>query len=138
MAKSTENLDPLLIYIAAVLDVCGSIRIELPRKTGKDKGASLLVWIPHKRFKLMELLQKRGAFVTPTSDGLYRGKWKDQRAAKLLKQLLPYLTLRKKQAKIGIDFIEEKETNPTTTTDAIYRLRLKLQKKADEEEAERR
>jgi len=138
MSKPTEVHDPLLIYIAAALDIAGSIRIEVPRKTGEDKGASLLVWIQSKKFKLMELLQRRGAFVTPVSDGQFRGKWKDKKAARLLRQLLPYLHLRREQAKIGVEFMDERELNPTEHTDAIYRLRLKLQKKADEEDGKER
>jgi len=138
MEKSDNVRDTLLVYIAAALDIAGSIKIEVPRKTGDERGSSLLVWITSKKFKLMELLQKRGAFVTPTADGQYRGKWKDRNAARLLKQLMPYLSLRKAQAKIGVEFIEEREQNPTEHTDAIYRLRLKLQKRADEDDSDKK
>ena len=131
--KASEATNTLNSYIAAALDIAGSIKIESPRKTTEEKGASLLVWITSKRFKLMELLQKRGAFITPTSDGQYRAKWKDKNAVRLLRQLLPHLELRKNQAKIGLEFIDAKEQNPTEQTDAIYRLRLKLQKRLDEE-----
>ncbi len=129
--KMAETVDPLISYIAGCFDVGGCIKIETPKKSNE---ASLFIWITHRNFKLMELLQKKGAHIGQKSDGAYRAKWRDQYAYFMLKKLLPYLKVRKEQANIGVEFFDEKNRNKTLTTDAIYKLRLRLCKRKENDE----
>lgn len=128
--KSTELASSLLPYIAGLFDLGGCVKIETPNK---GQSASLYVWVTCKNFKVMETLQTFGAYVGKRQDGQYRAKWRDSRAYGVLKSLMPHLIIRKDQAQIGIEFIEEKRRNPTPETDIVYRLRLKLLKQDDGE-----
>lgn len=129
--KMTDAVDPFLSYIAGCFDIGGCVKIETPKKLTE---ASLFIWITYKNFKLMELLQKKGAHIGQKADGTYRAKWRDQAAYFLLKKLMPYLVVRKEQAKIGVEFFEERKNNKTPQTDAINKLRLRLEKRKDNDE----
>ena len=128
--KSTDLSVSFLPYIAGLFDLGGCIKIETPKK---GQSASLYAWVTCKNFKVMETLQTFGAYISRRQDGQYRAKWRDSRAYGVLKSLMPYLMIRKEQAQIGIEFIEEKRRNPQSDTDIVYRLRLKLLKRDDGE-----
>jgi hypothetical protein len=116
-------------YIAGLFDIGGCVRIENP---GKDQRASLYVWITSKHFELMEVLQAIGAHIGKKQDGQYRAKWRDGRAQLLLRQVLPYLVVRKEQAKLGIEFMDQRKQKPDVNEDQIFRIRLKLLKVEEE------
>jgi len=116
-------------YIAGLFDVGGCVRVENP---GKDQRASLYVWITSKHFELMEVLQAIGAHIGKKQDGQYRAKWRDGRAQLLLRQVLPYLVVRKEQAKLGIEFMDQRKQKPDVNEDQIFRIRLKLLKVEEE------
>lgn len=126
--KSTELANGLS-YIGGLFDLGGCIKIEVPSKGQK---ASLYVWITSKNFIIMDTLQSVGAYIGKKQDGQYRAKWKDNRAYTLLKSIMPYLKIKKDQAKLGLEFIEERNQNPQSDTDIVYRLRLKLLKREEE------
>jgi hypothetical protein len=126
-----QGTDPLLAYLSGLFDIGGCIKIETPKKSAE---ASLFIWVTYKNFRLMELLQKRGAHIGQKSDGAYRAKWRDRAAFVMLKKLMPYLIIRKDQAKIGVEFFDEKQENNTPQTDTIFKLRLRLQKRRDSDE----
>jgi len=128
--KSTDLSVSFLPYIAGLFDLGGCIKIETPKK---GQSASLYAWVTCKNFKVMETLQTFGAYIGRRQDGQYRAKWRDSRAYGVLKSLMPYLMIRKEQAQIGIEFIEEKRRNLQSDTDVVYRLRLKLLKQDDGE-----
>ena len=129
MKKGTES-NPQILYISGIFDGLGCVRIETPKK---GERSSLYIWITSKHFELMELLQKFGAHIGKKSDGQYRAKWRDQKAYNILRQLTPILTIRREQAKVGMEFFDYKKRNPNIDEDVVYRLRLKLLKKAEEE-----
>ena len=116
-------------YIAGLFDIGGCVRVENP---GKDQRASLYVWITSKHFELMEVLQAIGAHIGKKQDGQYRAKWRDGRAQLLLRQVLPYLVVRKEQAKLGIEFMDQRKQKPDVNEDQIFRIRLKLLKVEEE------
>ena len=126
---STESPKSRIMYLAGVLDSLGCVRIESLRK---GEQATLCLWITSKHFELMEIMQKFGAHVGQKSDGQYRAKWKDQRAYSILKQVVSYLTFRKAQARIGMEFFENQKRDPTGNNDQFYRLRLRLLKREEE------
>jgi hypothetical protein len=78
---------------------------------------------------MMEVMQKFGAHVGQKSDGQYRAKWKDQKAYGILKQVVQFLSFRKAQARVGMEFFENQKQDPTGENDQFYRMRLKLLKK---------
>ena len=129
--KKMTDTDPLILYLSGAFDIGGCIKIETPKKAS---GASLFVWITYKSFKLMEILQKRGAHIGQKADGAYRAKWRDHGAYNVLRKLMPYLVIRKEQAKIALEFFEERERDKTPSTDAIFKLRLRLEKRKDNDE----
>jgi len=116
-------------YLAGVLDSLGCIRIEALRKGEK---ASLCLWVTSKHFPLMEVMQKFGAHVGRKADGQYRAKWKDQKAYGVLKSVVQHLSIRRDQARLGMEFFEQKRQDPTGENDKFYRLRLKLLKREEE------
>lgn len=125
--KGTESAR--LSYLAGIFDAIGCVRIETPKK---GERPSLYIWITSKHFELMEMFQRLGAHVGKKLDGQYRAKWRDQRAYNLLKQFLPFLTIRKEQAKCGIEFLENKKQDPQGENDVVFKLRLKLLKRGEE------
>jgi len=127
--KTTEVEKPLLLYIAGLFDGLGTVKIETPRKA---QIPSLYIWITSKHWGLMEVLQKFGAYVGRKSDGQWRARWRDNHAYRILKSITPYLTVRKEQAKVGIEFIENRKGDPNGENDVVYRMRLKLLKKEEE------
>lgn len=128
--KDTESKNGLIPYIAGIFDLGGCIKIETPNKS---QSASLYVWITCKNFKVMDILQSYGAYIGKRQDGQYRAKWRDSRAYGILKSLMPHLVIRKDQAQIGIEFLDEKRRNPQPETDIVYMKRLKLCKQTDGE-----
>lgn len=127
--NGTKVSNPLLLYLVGIFDGLGCVRIETPKKGEKP---SLYMWITSKHFELMEMLQKFGAHIGRKADGQYRAKWRDQKAYNLLKQLFPYLTIRKDQATCGIEFYENRKRDPEGQNDIVYRLRLRLLKREEE------
>jgi len=80
----------------------------------------------------MEQMQKFGAHVGRKTDGQYRAKWKDQKAYILLKTVVQHLAVRRDQARLGMEFHEQKKRDLTGGDDQFFRLRLKLLKKEEE------
>jgi hypothetical protein len=132
--KDTELVNPLIKYIAGLFDALGTVKIETPRNAEKP---SLYIWITSGHWELMEVLQKFGAYVGRKTNGRWRAKWRDYRAYRILKSILPHLIIRKDQARVGVEFLENRKQDPTGEDDVIYRLRLKLLKRADEYESEK-
>ena len=131
MKRVTEvEHNPMIGYIAGVFDSLGCVKIETPRKAEKP---SLYIWVTSKNFILMELLQNFGAYISRKSDGQYRAKWRDNNAYRLLKQILPILTVRKEQARVGTEFLDNRKNDPNGENDVIYRMRLKLLKREEED-----
>ena len=126
-----RETDLLIPYISGLFDIGGCIKIETPKKATE---ASLFIWITYKAFGLMELLQKKGAHIGQKSDGAYRAKWRDRQAYFLLRKLIPFLIIRKEQARIALEFFEEREKGKTASTDSIFKLRLRLCKRKDNDE----
>lgn len=127
--KGTESPRSKILYLAGVFDSLGCVRIETPKK---GELPSLYIWITSKHFALMEILQKYGAHVARKADGQYRAKWRDAKAYNLLKQIGPFLAMRKDQATCGLEFHDNRKQDPTGENDQIYRMRLRLLKRADE------
>ena len=116
-------------YLAGVLDSLGCVRIEALRK---GERATLCLWVTSKHFPLMEVMQKFGAHIGRKSDGQYRAKWKDQKAYLVLKSVVQHLAVRRDQARVGMEFQEQRKQDPTGENDQFYRLRLKLLKREEE------
>lgn len=129
MKSGTESPTSRLQYLAGVIDSLGCVRIESLRK---GEQASLCLWVTSKHFDLMEIMQKFGAHVARKSDGQYRAKWKDQKAYSVLKSIVQFLVLRKAQARVAMEFQEQRKQNPTGENDQFYRMRLKLLKREEE------
>lgn len=127
---SDVSTNPLIMYLSGIFDIGGCVKIEVPKKGAK---ASLYIWVTSKHFTLMEFLQSFGAYVSRKSDGQYRAKWRDKRAYDILKAMISHLKVRKDQALCGIEFFEAKIGDPALSDEVIYRMRLKLLKKEDEE-----
>lgn len=125
----TESQRARLQYLAGVLDSIGCVRIESLRK---GERATLCLWVTSKHFALMEVMQKFGAHIGQKADGQYRAKWKDQKAYGILKSVKQFLTLRKTQATVGMEFYEQVKQDPTGDNDQFYRMRLKLLKREEE------
>lgn len=116
-------------YIAGWIDAKGVIKIE-PPKSGLE--SILSIWITDSNFKLMEYLQKFGAKVIQLEPTLFRAKWINQNANRLLKEILPSSIKKREHLIVGIEFSEEKAKTPKDQKfDITYRLRLKLLKKAE-------
>ncbi len=113
-------------YLAGLFDAKGSLKID---------NDSLLVWITTEHFKVMEFLQRFGAYIAKRPDGKFKAKWKDRYAGKILKEMLPYLRVKYDQVELGIEFCESKENklDPKTYVLALQ-LRLRLIKKDEPEE----
>ena len=113
-------------YISALIDSIGSLKIESPKK---GLECSLYIGITRKDFKLMEYLQKAGAFIISLEDGQFRAKWKDQGAYHLLKSIIPFSKMKKEQVKVCIEFFEAKTSKTKQENFSIpYILRLKMLK----------
>ena len=113
-------------YLAALIDSIGTIKIETPKK---GEECSLYVWITHKDFKLMEYLQRLGAYIIELEDKQFRAKWKDQKACFLLKSIISFSHMRKEQMRVGIEFFEAKTLETKQENFSIpFRLRLKMLK----------
>jgi hypothetical protein len=129
MIKGTESPKSRIQYLAGVLDSLGCIRIESLRK---GERATLCLWVTSKSFEMMEAMQKFGAHVGRKSDGQYRAKWKDRKAYNILKQVVSYLTVRKGQARVAMEFQEQRASDELGANDQFYRMRLKLLKREEE------
>jgi hypothetical protein len=113
-------------YISALMDSIGAIKIESPKK---GEECCLYVWITHKDFKLMEYLQRSGAFIIHLDDKQFRAKWKDHGAYKLLKSIIPFSKMRREQVRVGIEFFEAKTSETKQENFSIpFLLRLKMLK----------
>lgn len=116
-------------YIAALIDSIGTIKIEPPKK---GEISCLYVWITRSDFKLMEYLQRFGAYILDTDKGQFRAKWKDHTAYRLLKSIIHFSREKKEQMLLGIEFFEAKTSEQKEEKSNIpYRLRLKLLKQAE-------
>lgn len=116
-------------YISALFDSIGTMKIE-PSKKGEI--SSLYVWITRSDFKLMEYLQRAGAYVIDMGEGQFRAKWKDHKAYRLLQSISRFSQMKREQIKIGIEFFEVKTSEPKEEKfDIPYRLRLKLLKQTE-------
>ena len=129
MEKGAESPNPKMYYLAGILDSLGCVRIESLRK---GERATLCLWVTSKHFPIMEAMQQFGAHVGQKADGQYRAKWKDQKACILLKRVMPFLKFRKDQAKLGIEFFDQRERDQEGENDQFYRMRLRLLKAAEE------
>jgi len=125
------STNPLILYLSGIFDVKGCVRIEVPKKGAK---ASLYIWVTSKNFGLMEIMQGFGAYVSQKADGQYRAKWRDKRAYDTLQAIIPYLHVRKDQAICGLEFFEAKQRDPALSEEVIFRMRLKLLKKEEDNE----
>jgi hypothetical protein len=118
-------------YISALIDSIGTIKIESPRKGEID---CLYVWITHSDFKLMEYLQRAGAFIITLGEGQFRAKWKDYKAYRLLKSIIVFSKMKREHMQCGIEFFEAKTSEQTDEKfNIIYRLRLKMLKKTEDQ-----
>ncbi len=116
-------------YISALIDYIGCIKIEPPKKSDV---CCLYVWITNEDFKLMEYLQRFGASVIQLDDRRFRARWKDQRAYDLLKSIERFSKKKKEQIRIGVEFLtSKKNTDSNENLDITFRLRLKMEKKAE-------
>lgn len=113
-------------YISALIDSIGSLKIEPPKK---GLECNLYIGITKKDFKLMEFLQKSGAFIIHLDDGQFKAKWTNHQAYHLLKSIISYSVMKKEQMKVGIEFFEAKTSKTKQENFAIpFRLRLKMLK----------
>ena len=125
-----KSKDTDLAYVAGLFDALGCMKIETPKA---GERASLYVWITDKNFKLMEHLQRFGATVGQRSDMQYRAKWRDNKALFFLRSIFPALRSKVEQAKVAIEFMEQRNTNPESKDyDVTCRIRLKLLKRAED------
>lgn len=117
-------------YIAALIDSIGTIKIEPPNK---GEVSCLYVWITRSDFKLMEYLQRVGAYIIDMGEGQFRAKWRDHTAFRLLKSIVRFSREKREQMNIGIEFFEAKTSEQKEEKfDISFRLRLKLLKKTEE------
>jgi len=117
-------------YISALIDSVGVIKIEPPKK---GEISSLYVWITHSDFKLMEYLQRAGAYIVDIGEGQFRAKWKDHGAYRLLQSISRFSQIKREQIKVGREFFEAKTSEQKEEKfDIHYRLRLKLLKKTED------
>ena len=116
-------------YIAALIDTIGSIKIEPPKKS---EISCLYVRVIRSDFKLMEYLQRAGAYIIDLGEGRFEAKWKDHKAYYLLKSIIIFSQLKKEQMAVGIEFFEVKTKEPKEEKfDIPFRLRLKLLRQAE-------
>lgn len=117
-------------YIAALIDSIGTIKIEPPKK---GEISCLYVWITRNEFKLMEYLQRAGAYIIDLGEGQFRAKWKDHRAYRLLQSIRKFSQMKREQIQVGLEFFEAKTSEQKEEKfDIHYRLRLKLLKKTED------
>lgn len=128
--QQAEVSNPLFLYLAGLFDGLGTVKIETPKKGMRP---CLYAWITSKHFSLMEILQRLGAHISIRPDGMYRARWKENSAHKMLKAIRASLAVKKEQAICGIEFFESKEGDPDGKEDVVYRLRLRLLKATEEE-----
>jgi len=128
--QQAEVPNPLLIYLSGLFDALGTVKIETPKKGMRP---CLYTWITSKHFSLMEVLQRVGAHISHRPDGLYRARWKEYSAYKMLQSIKPFLKIKKEQAICGVEFFSYKKGDPEGKDDTVYRLRLRLLKAVEEE-----
>ena len=117
-------------YIAALIDSIGTLKIEPPKK---GEVSCLYVWITRANFKLMEYLQRFGAYIVDMGEGQFRAKWKDQGACRLIKSIIHFSREKREQLSLGIEFFEAKTSEQKEVNfDLPFRLRLKLLKQTEE------
>lgn len=117
-------------YIAALIDSIGTLKIE-PSKKGEI--SCLYVWITKNDVKLMLFLQRAGAFIIDLGDGQFRAKWRDHKAYRLIKSIMPFSQMKREQLQVGIEFMDAKTSETKENQfDIPYRLRLKMLKKTEE------
>jgi hypothetical protein len=130
LAEEIKMKDIDAAYIAALFDSIGTIKIEPPKK---GEISCLYIWITRNDAKLMLFLQREGAYIMDLGDGQFRAKWRDHKAYRLIKSIMPFSKMKREQLQVGLDFFEEKSKNPQESNFAIhYHLRLKLLKKTEE------
>ncbi len=128
--QQAEVSNPLLIYLAGIFDGLGTVKIETPKKGMRP---CLYAWVTSKHFSIMEVLQRLGAHISIRPDKMYRARWKENSAERILKSIRPFLVVKKEQAICGIEFFAHKDGDPEGKNDVVYRLRLRLLKAEEEE-----
>ncbi len=117
-------------YIAALIDSIGTLKIEPPKK---GEISCLYIWITRNNFKLMEYLQRFGAYIVDMGEGQFRARWKDQGAYRFIKSIIRFSREKREQLSLGIEFFEAKTSGQKEANfDIPYRLRLKLLKKTED------
>jgi len=117
-------------YIAALIDSIGTVKIEPPKK---GEISCLYVWITRNDAKLMLFLQRAGAFVIDLGEGQFRAKWRDHKAYRLIKSIMPFSKMKREQLQCGIEFMDAKASETKDSQfDIPYRLRLKMLKRPEE------
>ena len=127
--QQAEVPNPLLIYLSGLFDGLGTVKIETPKKGMRP---CLYAWVTSKHFSIMEELQKLGAHITHRPDGLYRARWKENNAYRILQSIKSFLKVKKEQAICGVEFWENKRSGATEDNDVVFRLRLRLLKASEE------
>jgi len=117
-------------YIAALIDSIGTIKIEPPKK---GEISCLYIWITRNDARLMLFLQRAGAFVLDLGDGQFRAKWRDHKAYRLIKSIMPFILMKKEQLQVGLEFMDAKSSETKEEKfDIPFRLRLKMLKRTEE------
>lgn len=119
---------PSLGYLAGIFDIAGTIRIEYSKTL---KEWILLLRITHPSFRLMEIFQKLGAYIVKLQNGLYRAKWRKERANKFLQLIYPFLILKQNQAQLAIEYFSHKDLSDKEHV--IYQAKLRLLKRNEME-----
>jgi len=107
-----KDKQSILAYAAGIIDGEGCIRIVVRRpRNGKSTQHSLMLQVAQKDGILMDWLYGNfGGMVylknkkTDGSDWIYEWRIMEKKAAEILKQTLPFLTVKKHQAEIGLRF----------------------------------
>jgi len=115
-----------LIYLAALIDTVGTIKIEYSKLF---QDWIVLVWITHPSFPLIQDCQKLGAYIVQLKNKMYRAKWRNAKAYRLLLDLRHHLKLKRDQADICLEYLMQKEQNPDKNLGPIYQLKLRQLKK---------
>ncbi len=128
--QQAEVSNPLFNYLAGLFDGLGTVKIETPKKGMRP---CLYAWITSKHFSIMEVLQRLGAHISVRPDKMYRARWKENSAHRMLQSIKPFLNVKKEQAICGVEFFNHKKGDSEGLNDIVYRLRLRLLKAEEEE-----
>ena len=107
-----KDKQSILAYVAGIIDGEGCIRIVTRKpRNGKSTQHSLMLQVAQKDGILMDWLYGNfGGMVylknkrTDGSDWIYEWRVMEKKAAEVLKQILPFLTVKKRQAELGLRF----------------------------------